>query len=525
MKYKPQSALAALLVAMLLPSIATAQLQWFGYAGGGDSQMLDRTAPYINFGYFITDGNPTNTAATAAVNRIVGRDMKVLVELGQLLWAPGANATYRSLYPDFRNRWNTWKSYNPTIFSSEKILAFLVRDEPFQNRVNIDQYEMAAQMVKQDFPWAKIILIEAAAAVYDPSPSSYFNLNRLRINTVDWIGVDRYAIDPTTDTIFRTAVTKFKQSYPGRKFVYVGDGYWDDMHRQFLGNNIVIMRDIMTKWYDVARNDPDAVLLGMFIWGSGPGSIGSDGFPQSVLDEHFRVGKAITGRVRTQSFQPVGVFEGFDENQYAVGWACDPDAKWGETVRVDFYEAGSGLIAATWANLSSSESFPQCQTGIGHRFKFFLPYGAFGKKITAYASDLDSGIVQLPSTCLDAPGCTWYANDYQPTGQFRISSTGLTEGWTCDPDAPLASIKFDVRALNPVTANMDLVGIFTANLPSDEEINGQCGGGTAHRFSVQLPSWTKGRQITLNGKDTMQGSNFLLAYPDSGCPAIGVCIW
>lgn len=168
MKYKPQSALAALIVAMLLPSIAAAQLQWFGYAGGGDSAMLDRTAPYINFGYFITDGSPTNTAATSAVNRIVGRDMKVLVELGQLLWAPGTNSTYRSLHPDFRNRWNTWKSYNPTIFSSEKILAFLVRDEPFQNRVNIDQYELAAQMVKQDFPWAKIILIEAAVAVKTP---------------------------------------------------------------------------------------------------------------------------------------------------------------------------------------------------------------------------------------------------------------------------------------------------------------------------------------------------------------------
>jgi hypothetical protein len=411
MKYKPQSALAALIVAMLLPSIAAAQLQWFGYAGGGDSAMLDRTAPYINFGYFITDANPGSTAATGAVNRIVGRDMKVLVELGQLLWAPGSNSTYRSLYPDFRNRWNTWKSSNPTIFSSEKIIAFLVRDEPFRNRVNIDQYELAAQMVKQDFPWAKIILVEAADTVYDPSPSSYFNINRSRINTVDWIGVDRYAIDPTTDPIFRAAVTKFKQSYPGRKFIYVGDGYWDDMHRQVFGDNILIMRDIMTKWYDVARNDPDAVLLGMFMWGSAPGFTGSDKLPPTVLDEHFRVGKAITGRVRTQLYQPVGVFEGFDENQYAVGWACDPDAKWGETVRVDFYEAGSGLIAATFANLSSSESFPQCQTGIGHRFKFSLPIGVFGKKITAYARDLDSGIVQLPSTCLDAPGCTWYAND------------------------------------------------------------------------------------------------------------------
>jgi hypothetical protein len=402
MKYKPQSALAALIVAMLLPSIAAAQLQWFGYAGGGDSAMLDRTAPYINFGYFITDANPGSTAATGAVNRIVGRDMKVLVELGQLLWAPGSNSTYRSLYPDFRNRWNTWKSSNPTIFSSEKIIAFLVRDEPFRNRVNIDQYELAAQMVKQDFPWAKIILVEAADTVYDPSPSSYFNINRSRINTVDWIGVDRYAIDPTTDPIFRAAVTKFKQSYPGRKFIYVGDGYWDDMHRQVFGDNILIMRDIMTKWYDVARNDPDAVLLGMFMWGSAPGFTGSDKLPPTVLDEHFRVGKAITGRVRTQLYQPVGVFEGFDENQYAVGWACDPDAKWGETVRVDFYEAGSGLIAATFANLSSSESFPQCQTGIGHRFKLACRSECLAKR-------------SLPTLGISTPAsCSFQARAWMP---------------------------------------------------------------------------------------------------------------
>lgn len=525
MKYKSHSALTALVLALLLPSVAAAQLQWFGYAGGGDTAMLDRTAPYTNFGYFSTDASPSSVAATNTVNRIAGRDMKAIIELGKLLWAPGSNSTYRSLYPDFRTRWNTWRSYNASILSSDKIIAFLVRDEPFLNQVNMDSYEVAAQMVKQDFPWAKILLVEAAHAVADSNPSSYFNVNRSRINTVDWIGVDRYAIDPTTDTIFRAAVPKLKQSYPGRKFIYVGDGYWDDMHKQLLGNSILIMRDIMTKWYDVARNDPDAVLLGMFIWGSGPGSTGSDNFPPSVLDEHFRVGKAITGRVRTQLYQPVGVFEGFDENQYAVGWACDPDAKWGETIRVDFYEASSGLVAATVANLSSSESFPQCQSGIGHRFKYFLPYTLLGKKITAYARDLDSGIVQLPSLCLDAPGCTWYANDYQPTGQFRISSTGFADGWACDPDAPLASIKFDIRARNQTTSNMDLVGVFTANLPSDEVINGQCGGGTAHRFGVQLPNWTKGRQITLTGIDTMFGSNFLFAYEDAGCPAGGVCIW
>jgi hypothetical protein len=232
MKYKSPSLIASLVVTMLLPSIAAAQLQWFGYVYGGDTAMLDRTAPYTNFGYFSTDSNPASRDATFTVDRIVGRDMKAIVELGKLLWYPGYDSTYRTLHPDFRTRWNTWKSYNATILTSDKILAFLVRDEPFQNQVNVDQYEFAAQMVKQDFPWAKIILTEASIAVADSNPNSYFNQARSRINTVDWIGVDHYAIDPTTNPIFRTAVTKMKQSFPGRKFIYVADGFWTDAHKQ-----------------------------------------------------------------------------------------------------------------------------------------------------------------------------------------------------------------------------------------------------------------------------------------------------
>lgn len=521
MNLKLNTALTVFVVTILLTPVAQAQLQWFGYAGSSDDAMLDRTATYINFGYFSTSENPASTAAYYRITAMNQREMKAIVELGKLLWKPGTSQTYRTLYPDYISRWNTWKTYNAPALTSDKVLAFLVRDEPFLNQVNIDQLEIACRLVKQDFPWAKIILVEAASAVADSNPLSHFNLNRARLSTVDWIGVDRYYIDPSTDIMLRNAVTKLKQSYPGRKTLYVADGFWNQPHVDALGPNINVMRDIMTRWYDVARNDPDAVLLGIFFWDSGGEiQVGSEDFPLFVLDEHIRVGKAITGRTRTQLYQPIGVFEGFDSTFNAVGWACDPDSNWGEKVIVDFYEVGGGFLNSTMAD-KSSEFFPQCRSGMAHRFR--MP-AWLGKKIIAFARDLDSGTAQLQSTCLDSPACTMYWNDYAPIGEFKISSTGFAEGWTCDPDAPQTSIKLEVW-MDSTAPNGTRVLTALANVTSDETINGQCGGGTAHRFGVQLPTSTKGHAIYIYGIDTMVGSSFLLTAPDSGCNSVGACVW
>ena len=528
MKLKFKSVVAAFVMALALPSVASAQLQWFGYTGGADNEALEGTASYVNFGYFSTDENDTNAAATDRVNAMSQKNMKAILELGKLLWAPGPSGTYRTLYSNFQARWNNWKQANASVLTSDKVLAFLVRDEPFTNQVNIFHFEIACQMVKQDFPWAKIILVEAADIVACPNANCYFNQYRAIVNTVDWIGVDKYAINPVTDTVFRSAVTRMKQSYPGRKFVYVGDGFWDSSHVSAFGSSINAMRNTMTRWYDVARNDPDAVLLGVFNWHKFQGIIaGSREFPPAVLEEHARVGRAITGRVRPQLSQPTGLFEGFDSGFYAVGWACDPDGAWGERILVDIYD-GTTLLNTTFAE-RSSEFFPQCRTGIAHRFRMPLSFAAMGRDVIAYARDLNSGLAQLSSNCPNSPACGWYPNDYAPIGEFRISSTGLAEGWACDPDAPQVSLYIQVHMDNICCAtapNGTVVGVFQANLSSDETINGQCGGGTAHRFSVQLPSWTKGHAIYITAFDTMQGGSMhLITAPNSGCPAVGACIW
>jgi hypothetical protein len=386
------------------PPGSPGSLLWFGYAAGAEDDVsLTGTDSYANWGEVITDSVAGSTWATQRINALAAHNMKAVVELGQLLWRP----PYGQLYSNFQTRWNTWKAANASVLNSTNVIAFIIRDEPFWSGVDIASYQAAAAMVKADFPWAKILLLEAAVAVADPNPGSNFNQAWQQITTVDWVGVNRYAINPASDATFQTAVAKIKQRYPGRKMVYVADGYWDSEHAtQFLGANVNYMGDVMRQWYDVARADPDAIMLAVFIWNPLSGATSSRQFPPSVLYEHTRVGRAITGRTRTQLYAPTGFLETVNQAGEAKGWACDPDGAWGETVQVDLYANG---VYYTTTQADQPDIFrTQCRSGTSHRFKMTLGIGSSGQQITAVARDLNSGSTQLPSYCAENPACIWY---------------------------------------------------------------------------------------------------------------------
>ncbi|HEX8271940.1 MAG TPA: hypothetical protein VF615_04760 [Longimicrobiaceae bacterium] len=384
------------------------QLQWFGYAAGAEDDVsLTGTTSYANWGQVITDDNPSSTWATQRIAALSQHDMKAVVELGKLLWC-GAPA-YTNLCQDFATRWQTWKAANAGVLTSDKVLAFIIRDEPFTNGANPYSWQAAAAMVKQDFPWAKIMLIEAADIVACPHSWCAFNQYGSVITTVDWVGVDKYAIHPATDQVLQTAVWKMKQKYPGRKFIYVADGFWTSSHASaFLGASVGYMANIMREWYDVARADPDAVMLAVFIWNPFTGGISSRQFPPSVLYEHTQVGRAITGRARAQAHQPVGLLEGIGSDGYATGWACDPDGAWGEAVTVHMYMNGAYYNSGT---ADQPDVFrAQCRSGVSHRFRIPLGIGSSGQQMTAVAADLNAGTAQLPSSCAGSPACVWYYN-------------------------------------------------------------------------------------------------------------------
>jgi hypothetical protein len=523
MKALRVSSLVLLLSLLFLAKGSWAQLQWFGYVSGADYDLwLDGTASYVNFGWFATDANAASTATSDRLNAMAQRNLKGIVDLGQLLWNPADG--YRTLYPDYVSRWNTWKSANAGALTSAKLLGFSVRDEPFHTGTHIPSFELASQMVRHDYPWAKLILIEAADTVSDDAecadPGCYFNSYRYATSTFDWVCVEKYAINPATDSVFLGALNKIKQTYPGRKIAYSADGWWGAAHIANLSTSITVMRAVATEWYNVASADPDAVLLGFFIFGPFPEGTSSLDFPPSVLEEQTRIGRLVTGRVRAQLFAPVGIFERIGTDNCARGWACDPDGAWGERVRVDLYLDGAPAYV-TYAD-QPSELFPQCRSGIAHRFQTCLAIGTKGKKVTAYAHDLDSGVYQLPANCFDSPACVWYPSNYLPTGLFEgISASGVAQGWACDKDSPASSIRVVAKTAPPTA---QVIGTWVANLSSEAAVNSQCGGGTAHRFSFQLPLSTKGQLIAVYGQDVMEGSAFLPAS-GSNCPSVGYCTW
>jgi hypothetical protein len=108
----------------------------------------------------------------------------------------------------------------------------------------------------------------------------------------------------------------------------------------------------------------------------------------------------------------------------------------------------------------------------------------------------------------------WMPKDnYNPIGYFEgISATGVAQGWSCDQDKPTGRIEVDLYdEFNNKTRGW-------ANSGSESAINSLCNGGSAHRFWIQLPSYTKGRVIRAYGLDyTWFGNTQLPCLQSPAC--------
>jgi len=105
----------------------------------------------------------------------------------------------------------------------------------------------------------------------------------------------------------------------------------------------------------------------------------------------------------------------------------------------------------------------------------------------------------------------------QPRGYLDgVTSQGHAYGWACDADAPNSWVKIDLYANGTKVAD-DHQSQY-AWWSSESAVNQLCGGGTAHRFQIALPSWTKGLSITAKTRDFTFG-------PDVSLPCLGTCTW
>ncbi|HEU0013857.1 MAG TPA: hypothetical protein VFQ45_09240 [Longimicrobium sp.] len=102
---------------------------------------------------------------------------------------------------------------------------------------------------------------------------------------------------------------------------------------------------------------------------------------------------------------------------------------------------------------------------------------------------------------------------YLPAGGVEgIDAGRVVRGWACDADAPTGTVRVTVSAPGkaPITRR--------AALGSEQWINNNCGGGTAHRFSIQLPQDWAGYTASVSVMDFFGTRTAALSCPSCVVP-------
>ena len=117
----------------------------------------------------------------------------------------------------------------------------------------------------------------------------------------DWIGFAAYYTHPNLNDPFRNSnevkdsvsILKSKKK-SWQRMAYTLDGFYGPPHQQ-AGLTLDNMDSIAQEWYTFASADPEAVLIGVFLWPdlTNESAIGSISFPPHVLDKHAAIGSAI----------------------------------------------------------------------------------------------------------------------------------------------------------------------------------------------------------------------------------------
>jgi hypothetical protein len=109
-------------------------------------------------------------------------------------------------------------------------------------------------------------------------------------------------------------------------------------------------------------------------------------------------------------------------------------------------------------------------------------------------------------------------NTHNPQGYLdAVSDSGVAYGWACDADAPNGTVKVDLYVGNTLLPEDPSQ---FPNTGSEPAVNNLCGGGSYHRFFVQLPMWAQGQPITAKARDYTTGPSVNLI-----CLEAQVCTW
>ncbi len=196
-----------------------------------------------------------------------------------------------SLHPEYQERWKQFVVTNNLLDDSTSIAAFYIVDEPVWNGVSPEDLKLASEVVKASFPLIPTAIVEAPDAIA-----------ALQVPTsIDWIGFDHYAVpDPQSDPTFSAelALLKSMRSRHSQRILLVMDAQWLPFYGD-AGYADSAMGAVAARYYDLARADPEIIGIIGYLWPGGlddPRQKGARNLPQNVIDEHQRIGRAITGK-------------------------------------------------------------------------------------------------------------------------------------------------------------------------------------------------------------------------------------
>jgi hypothetical protein len=239
------------------------------------------------------------------MDRLAAHNQKAMLNIAPVFWTykeapiPGSDvwAYSQVQYPDWKARWDTWIAANPTVFTPSRVLSVTPFDEPMNAGLNMKEYEAVCAYIKATLPWVKVMHVDGLSSAAKGNVATYIH-DGGKLPNVDIIAIDAYCIHPTDNAEYLSFVSLYKDSFPGKQWFYILDGFWDANHVKAFGPDINVMATVAEEYYQVAESDPDAIGIGTFIWEGGDTSnwIQSSAFPTFVLIEHKSVGDRIISR-------------------------------------------------------------------------------------------------------------------------------------------------------------------------------------------------------------------------------------
>ena len=252
------------------------------------TNYIDEVSSFSNVMHMCV--NDYTDTMVSRINASYDSCMKPFISLQNIFYfVADANAPSGSnynLYPDFIDRWNTFKIINTAVDVS-KIEAFYVFDEPVWNGVTFQELDTVCALLKSDFPTTPLLIVEAYPVV-----------NSIQVpTTIDWIAFDEYGVfDVSTDTSYlnKLAIVKSKRSTPDQKLFLIFDDQFAPWYNPNFGWQPDTMVHVIQNYYNLAASDTDIIGMAGFTWpGIASGWYGARSLPQTVIDKTVEIGLMI----------------------------------------------------------------------------------------------------------------------------------------------------------------------------------------------------------------------------------------